>query len=127
MRSPQLTKVNDKSNFPEGFLEWMEGRGMICEWSPQVEILAHKASAVFVSHCGWNSILESLWFGVPILTWPIYAKQQLNASLMVKEFGLALELKLDYRTDSDVVMANEIEKGLKQLMDKDSVVHKKVK
>ncbi|XLR38167.1 hypothetical protein HN51_024949 [Arachis hypogaea] len=105
----------------------MEGRGMICEWAPQVEILAHKASAVFVSHCGWNSILESLWFGVPILTWPIYAKQQLNASLMVKEFGLALELKLDYRTDSDVVMANEIEKGLKQLMDKDSVVHKKVK
>ncbi|KAL1308572.1 hypothetical protein AAHE18_17G116700 [Arachis hypogaea] len=63
-------------------------RGMICEWAPQVEILAHKGSAVFVSHCGWNSISESLWFGMPILTWPIYAEQQLNAFWMVKEFGM---------------------------------------
>ncbi|MED6127545.1 hypothetical protein PIB30_089037 [Stylosanthes scabra] len=122
-----LNKGNDNENaLPEGFLEWMEGRGMICEWAPQVEILAHKAIGGFVSHCGWNSILESLWFGVPILTWPIYAEQQLNAFRMVKEFGLALELKLDYRTGSDVVMADEIEKGLKNLMNKDSIVHKKV-
>ena len=70
--------------------------------------------------------MESLWFGVPILTWPIYAEQQLNAFRMVKEFGLAVELRLDYRRGSDVVMADEIEKGLKHLMDRDNVVHKKV-
>ena len=125
MRSPP-TKVNDESALPEGFLEWMEGRGMLCEWAPQVEVLAHKAIGGFVSHCGWNSTLESLWFGVPILTWPLYAEQQLNAFRMVKEFGLSVELKLDYRTGSDVVMADEIEKGLKHLMDRDNVVHKKV-
>ncbi|CAL5189618.1 unnamed protein product [Lathyrus oleraceus] len=114
---------------PEGFLEWMEleGKGMICEWAPQVEILAHKAVGGFVSHCGWNSILESLWFGVPILTWPIYAEQQLNAFRMVKELELAVELRVDYRIGSkDVVMAGEIEKGLKNLMDRDNIVHKKV-
>ncbi|CAI8585689.1 unnamed protein product [Vicia faba] len=113
---------------PEEFLEWMEleGKGMICEWAPQVEILAHKAIGGFVSHCGWNSILESLWFGVPVLTWPIYAEQQLNAFRMVKELKLGVELRVDYRRGSDNVVAEEIEKGLKDLMDRDNIVHKKV-
>ncbi|XP_020239970.1 UDP-glycosyltransferase 71K1 [Cajanus cajan] len=126
MGSPP-TRDNADRTLTEGFLEWMEGRGMICGWAPQVEVLAHKAIGGFVSHCGWNSILESLWFGVPILTWPIYAEQQLNAFRMVREFGLAVELRLDYRKGSDLVMAEDIEKGLKQLMDKDNMVHKKVK
>ncbi|KAL5102417.1 hypothetical protein RYX36_006744 [Vicia faba] len=113
---------------PEEFLEWLEleGKGMICEWAPQVEILAHKAIGGFVSHCGWNSILESLWFGVPVLTWPIYAEQQLNAFRMVKELKLGVELRVDYRRGSDNVVAEEIEKGLKDLMDRDNIVHKKV-
>ncbi|XLR30670.1 UDP-glycosyltransferase 71K1 isoform X1 [Arachis ipaensis] len=128
MRSPPDKVIDEESALPEGFLEWMEGKGMICEWAPQVEVLAHKAIGGFVSHCGWNSILESLWFGVPILTWPIYAEQHLNAFRMVNEFGLAIQLTLDYRFGSnDVVTANEIENGLKQLMDRDNVVHKKVK
>ncbi|KAK7321345.1 hypothetical protein VNO77_31899 [Canavalia gladiata] len=126
MRSPPTTDYAHRT-LPEGFLEWMEGRGMICCWAPQVEVLAHKAIGGFVSHCGWNSILESLWFGVPILTWPIYAEQQLNAFMMVRQFGLAVELRVDYRMGSDLVMAEEIEKGLKQLMDRDNIVHKKVK
>ncbi|KAK7385518.1 hypothetical protein VNO78_31240 [Psophocarpus tetragonolobus] len=126
MRSPPNTD-NKETMLPEGFLECIEGRGMLCEWTLQVEILAHKAIVGFVSHCGWNSILESMWFGVPILTWPIYGEQQLNAYRMVREFGLAVELKLDYRRDSDLVVAEKIEKGLQQLMDRGNKVHKKVK
>ncbi|XP_057442278.1 UDP-glycosyltransferase 71K2-like [Lotus japonicus] len=125
LRSPPTTD-NEEKNLPEGFLELAEGRGMLCEWAPQVEVLAHKAIGGFLSHCGWNSILESFWFGVPILTWPIYAEQQLNAFMMVKEWGLAVELRVDYRKGSALVVAEEIEKGLKHLMDKDNMVHKKV-
>ncbi|KAL5580769.1 hypothetical protein UlMin_013211 [Ulmus minor] len=113
---------------PESLLERIGERGKTCNgWVPQVEVLAHKAIGGFVSHCGWNSILESLWYGVPIATWPMYAEQQLNAFAMVKEFGLAVEIRLDYRSDGDLVMADEIELAVNHLMESDSEQRKKVK
>ncbi|XP_028796771.1 UDP-glycosyltransferase 71K2-like [Neltuma alba] len=125
MRSPP-TKDHADRTLTEGFLESTHDNGMICGWAPQVGVLAHKSIVGFVSHCGWNSIMESLWFGVPILRWPIYAEQQLNAFRMVREFGLAVELILDYRSDGDLVLADEIERGITQLTDRDSEVRKKV-
>ncbi|KAG6660477.1 anthocyanidin 3-O-glucosyltransferase 2-like [Carya illinoinensis] len=127
-----LAKLTDAQNLeqilPPGFLERTRGIGMICGWAPQVEVLAHKAIGGFVSHCGWNSILESLWHGVPIAAWPIYAEQQTNAFQMVRDLGLAVELKLDYMFGRGVlVMAEEIEKAVKCLMEADSDVRKRVK
>ncbi|KAH7544882.1 UDP-glycosyltransferase 43 [Ziziphus jujuba] len=113
---------------PDGFLERTAGMGLVCGWVPQVTILAHQAIGGFVSHCGWNSILESLWYGVPIATWPIYAEQQLNALEMVKELGLAVELRLDYREGrDDLIPAEELERGIKGLMKDDARVREKVK
>ncbi|KAI9195718.1 hypothetical protein LWI28_017424 [Acer negundo] len=119
---------DDADIFPEGFLERIRGRGMICGWAPQIEVLAHRAIGGFVSHCGWNSILESLWYGVPIMTWPLYAEQQLNAFRMVKELGLAVELRLDSKSDNgDLVTAAEISRAVRCVMDGDSEIRKKVK
>ncbi|EXB75128.1 UDP-glucose flavonoid 3-O-glucosyltransferase 6 [Morus notabilis] len=112
---------------PNGFLERTAGMGLVCGWVPQVTILAHRAVGGFVSHCGWNSILESLWHGVPIATWPIYAEQQMNAFEMVKELGLAVEITLDYREGSDLVSAEEVERGITRLMESDGEVRAKVK
>ncbi|GAA0175034.1 glycosyltransferase [Lithospermum erythrorhizon] len=104
---------------PQGFLERTKSRGMICGWTPQVDVFAHQAIGGFISHCGWNSILESLWHGVPITTWPMYAEQQINALDMVKDLGLAVELKLDYRRGTGILVgADEIKKTLRNLMDK---------
>lgn len=122
-------RAEDDDSLPEGFLDRVKGRGMVCGWSPQVEILDHKAVGGFVSHCGWNSIVESLWFGVPIVTWPMYAEQQLNAFLLVKELKLAVELKLDYRARRDeLVSANEIDAAIRCVMMRkdDSLVRKRV-
>ncbi|GMN60308.1 hypothetical protein TIFTF001_029407 [Ficus carica] len=133
-REPPKSKLGVPSEYanleealPNGFLERTVGTGLVCGWVPQVTILAHQAVGGFVSHCGWNSILESLWHGVPIATWPVYAEQQMNAFEMVKELGLAVELTLDYREGNDLVSAEEVEKGIKRLMEGDEEVREKVK
>ncbi|XP_062230389.1 UDP-glycosyltransferase 73C4-like [Phragmites australis] len=61
---------------PEGWEERVGDRGMVVAgWAPQTAILAHPAVGVFVTHCGWNSILETIVAGVPVLTWPMVFEQ----------------------------------------------------
>lgn len=65
---------------PELFEERTQERGVVLwGWAPQLWILSHPSLAGFVSHCGWNSSLESICRGVPLLTWPIQAEQAMNA------------------------------------------------
>ncbi|KAK4732954.1 hypothetical protein R3W88_025942 [Solanum pinnatisectum] len=142
-KSPPKGKVDIPTSYnnyeevlPKGFLERTKERGKIIGWAPQVTILSHPSIGGFVSHCGWNSILESIHFGVPIATWPLYAEQQMNAFLLVKELELGEEIKLDYVVDFegknnqvDIVSAQEIESGLLKLMVKseENEVRKKMK
>lgn len=134
LREPPKAHLEDPTDYrdlenllPDGFLERTADMGLVCGWVPQVKILGHKAIGGFVSHCGWNSILESLWYGVPIATWPIYAEQQMNAFLMVKELGLAMEITLDYRGGHDLVRADAVEAAIRRLMNGCDEVRRKVK
>ncbi|XP_017984968.1 PREDICTED: anthocyanidin 3-O-glucosyltransferase 6 [Theobroma cacao] len=111
---------------PEGFLERTATIGKIIGWAPQVAILGHPAIGGFVSHCGWNSTLESIWFGVPMATWPLYAEQQLNAFQMVMELGLGVEITWTYET-MEIVSAENIERGIRCLMEQDSDVRNRAK
>lgn len=116
---------------PEGFLSRTKDRRMVCGRAPQMHVLAHKATACFVSHCGWNSILESLWHRVPLATWPLYGEQQINAFQIVKDLELAVELRLDYRMGNSstegIVIAEEIENAIRCMMDSENPVRKRVK
>ncbi|GAB2282502.1 hypothetical protein Dimus_017044 [Dionaea muscipula] len=116
---------------PDGFLDRTAEIGrIIIGWAPQVAILSHRAVGGFVSHCGWNSMLESLWLGVPVAAWPMYAEQQLNAFVMVKEAGLAVEIRMDYKWDHRMKLSNglvesdAIEKGIRMLMDNENHRHR---
>uniref|UniRef100_J3LB90 Uncharacterized protein n=1 Tax=Oryza brachyantha TaxID=4533 RepID=J3LB90_ORYBR len=76
---------------PGGFLERTRGRGLaVMSWTPQVRVLSHPATAAFVSHCGWNSTMESVSSGVPMIAWPLYAEQKMNATILTKAVGMAL-------------------------------------
>lgn len=110
---------------PEGFLDRTGEVGRVIGWAPQVAVLAHPAIGGFVTHCGWNSTLESIWYGVPMATWPLYAEQPMNAFQMVRELGLAVELKLDYRKEDSapegaIAIGEEtIERAIRCLMELD--------
>lgn len=78
---------------PEGFEEKVSSRGLLVhDWAPQVEILSHKAVSAFLTHCGWNSVLEALSNGVPLLGWPMAAEQFYNAMLLEREIGVCVEV-----------------------------------
>ncbi|XP_022724974.1 UDP-glycosyltransferase 89A2-like [Durio zibethinus] len=78
---------------PDGFEKRMAGRGLVVKgWAPQVLILNHKAVGGFLSHCGWNSVLEGIVGGVVILAWPMEADQYLNARLLVDDMGVAVRV-----------------------------------
>ena len=118
--------ANVEEDLPEGFLDRTSNIGKIIGWAPQIVVLAHPAIGGFVSHCGWNSTLESIWYGVPVATWPMYAEQQLNAFYIVKELELGIEIRLDYNKEtSDLVHAQEIEDGIRSLMVDNSNIRKK--
>ncbi|XP_027127788.2 anthocyanidin 3-O-glucosyltransferase 2-like [Coffea arabica] len=118
---------------PEGFLQRTAAVGKVIGWAPQAAALSHPAVGGFVSHCGWNSILESVWCGVPVATWPLYAEQQQNAFLMVKDLAMAVEIKIDFKRDfvlgvsSEILSADVIERGIKHLMDPENEIREKVK
>ncbi|XP_062187326.1 anthocyanidin 3-O-glucosyltransferase 2-like [Phragmites australis] len=110
------TDANLDKLLPEGFLDRTQGKGFVWpKWAPQKEILAHPAVGGFVTHGGWNSVLESLWHGVPMAPWPLYAEQHLNAFELVADMGVAVPLKVDRKRDNFVEEA-ELERAVRSLM-----------
>ncbi|CAN6250962.1 unnamed protein product [Urochloa humidicola] len=100
---------------PSGFMERTRGRGLaVAAWAPQVRVLSHPATAAFVSHCGWNSTLESVAAGVPMVAWPLYAEQRVNAAVLSENVGVALRLRL--RADG-LIARQDIAAAVREVMD----------
>ena len=100
---------------PDGFLDRTAGRGMVVKmWAPQVEVLRHAATGAFVTHCGWNSVLEAASAGVPMLCWPQYAEQWANKVFVVDEMKLGVVME---GYDEELVKAEEVEKKVRLVME----------
>ncbi|KAL9274704.1 E3 ubiquitin-protein ligase RHF2A-like protein [Drosera capensis] len=86
-----------------------EGRGYIVPFAPQMEVLAHPAVGSFLTHCGWNSTLECLVSGVPMICWPYGGDQPLNGRYMSEVLKLGVYLK-DYECERGVIarVVNEV-------------------
>ncbi|XP_051225883.1 anthocyanidin 5,3-O-glucosyltransferase-like [Lolium perenne] len=99
---------------PEGFLERTKDRGFVVKsWAPQVEVLRHRATGAFVTHCGWNSTLEGITAGLPLLCWPLYAEQRVNKVQIVEEMKLGVEMR---GYNQEVVKAQEVEEKVRWVM-----------
>ncbi|KAM3302975.1 hydroquinone glucosyltransferase [Capsicum chacoense] len=100
---------------PNGFLDRTKGLGLVLlNWAPQVQLLNHSSIGGFLSHCGWNSILESVVYGVPLITWPLFADQRSNAVILTQDIKVALSLKV---CDDEIVARFKIAQVVKELME----------
>jgi len=127
-----VTRKKDGTENEDSFLQEFEKKMkekkkgfIIWNWAPQQLILDHPAVGGIVTHCGWNSILESLSAGLPMITWPMFAEQFYNERLVVDvlKIGVAVGAKENkfwaFRDENDVVGREEIAKAVVQLMEKE--------
>ncbi|GLJ07452.1 hypothetical protein SUGI_0067430 [Cryptomeria japonica] len=99
---------------PAGFVERIENRGLVVEWCVQLEVLSHPSVGVFMSHCGWNSTLDALSSGVPMLTLEIWADQPSNAKCVADVWKTGRRMR---KGEDGVVGMKEIERCLRAAME----------
>ncbi|KAF3778563.1 UDP-glycosyltransferase [Nymphaea thermarum] len=104
--------------YPEGFMDRIARRGLVVDWAPQKEVLSHPSVACFLTHCGWNSTMEGLFNGVPMLGWPYIADQFLNQTCIVDLWKVGLML---VRDEDGVVGKEEIKKKIEDLMNDEGI------
>ncbi|KAG9440411.1 hypothetical protein H6P81_020576 [Aristolochia fimbriata] len=119
---------------PEGFEERTEGRGFVIRgWAPQIRILGHRGVGGFVTHCGWNSILEGVTAGKPMITWPVFAEQFFNEKLITKALGIGVGVgvgtcsSLDDPNNRPVIKKEAIERAVRSLMSSETEEAKRMR
>ncbi|KAF7026266.1 hypothetical protein CFC21_038379 [Triticum aestivum] len=106
---PDAVHGSGKVGLPDGFEEETQGRGMVVSWAPQQDVLGHQAVGGFWTHNGWNSTLESICEGVPMICRPHFADQLINARYVEEVWKVGFELvgKLE---------RGNIERGIRKLL-----------
>ncbi|KAK6237693.1 hypothetical protein QUC31_003162 [Theobroma cacao] len=104
-----------KIEFPPGFFEeTKEKLGLVVSWCPQEKVLMHKALACFVTHCGWNSTLETVVAGVPIVAYPEWTDQPTDAKLLVDVFKMGVRMR---NCENGTLSVKEVERCIMEIID----------
>ncbi|CAI9783170.1 unnamed protein product [Fraxinus pennsylvanica] len=87
-----IVNSNDNDVLPLGFADDSRDQGLIVQWCNQNKVLSHPAIGGFLTHCGWNSVLESIWCGVPMICYPLTSDQPTNRKLVVDDWKIGINL-----------------------------------
>ncbi|PIM98411.1 UDP-glucuronosyl and UDP-glucosyl transferase [Handroanthus impetiginosus] len=111
------TTIGIEDAFLKGFYHRVKDRGIILTgWAPQAKILAHPSIGGFVSHCGWSSVTESIYLGVPVIAMPMKLDQPINAR-MLSEVGSCVEVLSD---ENGIFKGEGIAKAIKKVFEEKS-------
>ncbi|XP_021894659.1 UDP-glycosyltransferase 74E2-like [Carica papaya] len=99
---------------PASFIEETSDKGLVVSWSPQLEVLAHKSVGCFMTHCGWNSTLEALSLGVPMVAMPQWTDQPTNAKFVADVWKVGIRVKVN---EGGMVSREEISECIKEIME----------
>uniref|UniRef100_A0A7N0VCC7 Glycosyltransferase n=1 Tax=Kalanchoe fedtschenkoi TaxID=63787 RepID=A0A7N0VCC7_KALFE len=103
---------------PDGFLDRVRCLGRVVRnWAPQMAVLRHRSTGAFLSHCGWNSCLESTLTGVPIIAWPLFAEQKMNATLLSEEIKVVIRPAVE--PGKGIMSREEVERVVRAVMEGD--------
>ncbi|KAG8376581.1 hypothetical protein BUALT_Bualt09G0078500 [Buddleja alternifolia] len=97
------------------FKDNIKDRGLIVPWCNQNSVLSHSAIGGFLTHCGWNSILEGVWCGVPMICYPVMYDQPTNRKLVVDDWKIGINL-----CDGVSVNGDEVAVKIKRLMSRET-------
>ncbi|KAF6166392.1 hypothetical protein GIB67_034943 [Kingdonia uniflora] len=88
--------------------------GVIVSWCSQVEVLGHPSIGCFVTHCGWNSSLESLVGGVPVVAFPQWTEQGTNAKLIQDVWKTGVRVRVNEK--EKIVKSEELKNCIEVVM-----------
>ncbi|MCO5560668.1 hypothetical protein L7F22_014285 [Adiantum nelumboides] len=111
---PGLVQNSPSSTDPLHLTSKTKDKGMFVAWAPQVQVLRHPSIGGFLTHCGWNSTMEAISLGVPLLCWPYLGDQFFIAKYVVEEWKIGLRFKKD--DTRGLVVKDEIERVITMLM-----------
>lgn len=98
----------------QNFLMETRGQGLVVSWAPQLQVLSHSAVGAFMTHCGWNSVIESITAGVPMLCCPHFLDQPMNCKYVVEEWNVGVRLEGSVEGLVKMIFASEEGKLLKK-------------
>ncbi|KAL2232630.1 UNVERIFIED_CONTAM: 7-deoxyloganetin glucosyltransferase [Sesamum indicum] len=98
----------DKAVLPPEFLEATKERGLLANWCPQERVLRHPSVGGFLTHSGWNSTLESICSGVPMICWPFFAEQQTNCWYCCTKWNIGMEIDSNVKRDEVEILVRKL-------------------
>ncbi|KAJ4847787.1 hypothetical protein Tsubulata_003343, partial [Turnera subulata] len=108
-----IVRVTEQAKLPKTFIEELGDRGCVASWSRQVEVLANQAVGCFLTHCGWNSTIEALSLGVPMVAMPQWSDQPSNAKLVEDVWKVGIRVRVG---EDGLVSGEEIQCRVRQVM-----------
>ncbi|KAJ3674699.1 hypothetical protein LUZ60_005315 [Juncus effusus] len=103
-----------QETLPQDFQENLGEKGLIVTWSPQLKVLTNKAIGCFITHCGWNSTLEAVSFGVPMVAMAQWTDQPTNAKYIEDVWKVGIRVRVDER---GIVRREEVKRCVEEVMD----------